>query len=59
MLPQGEMNGIIFQTSDLRIGENGEVMEWNNITFNHKQFNAESEAASKYIDLSTLMWWGR
>eukprot|EP00057_Strongylocentrotus_purpuratus_P019307 XP_011673781.1 PREDICTED: uncharacterized protein LOC754346 [Strongylocentrotus purpuratus] len=51
---QGEMNGVIFQTSDLKMGPNGDVLEWNNITFDPLQFKAETEAANKYIDLSTL-----
>ncbi|XP_071482394.1 uncharacterized protein [Diadema antillarum] len=51
---QAEMNGMIFQTSDLRIGENGEVVEWNNITFDPRQFNAETEEARRYTDLATL-----
>ena len=44
---------MIFQTSDLKMGENGDVLEWNNITFDPKQFKAETEAGNKYIDLST------
>lgn len=48
------MNGVIFQTSDLKMGPNGDVLEWNNITFDPIQFKAETEAANKYIDLSTL-----
>nr|XP_054769715.1 uncharacterized protein LOC129277583 [Lytechinus pictus] len=51
---QGEMDGVIFQTSDLKMDENGEVVEWNNITFDPGQFKAETEAGNKYIDLSTL-----
>ncbi|XP_033099164.1 uncharacterized protein LOC117102842 isoform X2 [Anneissia japonica] len=50
---QNELDGPMFETSDLTMDSSGKVVKWSNVLFATRRFNAEDELASKCEDLTS------